>query len=278
MGAHNKVCDLRDWSSPELTAAMRRIVPGFLTQSADYPRGMEHRKHWEMAQVACSFDELGVGGEDALVLSVAAGHEPLLFDLTNRFRWVFAIDRYGVSEFSDNEADSRFLLDPESYASCQYNRNRLVVEHMDALDLRFEDDTFDGAYSLSSVEHFGGLEGVVAALQEMARVVRPGGVVAFTTEVVVNGADPYQADNLHLFTPREIDEVSRAVADLELVEPIDFSLGERTGIPVLSLRKAVEDNRRGHTDYPHIVLEIDGREFTSVSVFLQKTGTGSSRS
>ena len=60
---------------------------------------------------------------------------------------------------------------------------------MDALDLRYEDGSFDAVYSLSSIEHFGGLDGVRRALAEQHRVVKPGGIVAFTTEVIVNDAD-----------------------------------------------------------------------------------------
>ena len=55
-----------------------------------------------------------------------------------------------------------------------------------AFDLQFPDESFDIAYSLSSIEHFGGLEGASAALDEMARVVKPGGEIILSNHI---GAD-----------------------------------------------------------------------------------------
>ena len=52
-----------------------------------------------------------------------------------------------------------------------FNRRRLVVQHMDALDLRYEDESFDGIFSCGSIEHFGSLENVAVAAGEMARVL-----------------------------------------------------------------------------------------------------------
>ena len=117
---------------------------------------MEHRKHWEYAQILLGLEQLEVLDRDAMVLAVAAGQEELLFELTNRTRWAFATDIYGSGPFAEREADMAMLRDPDSVARCSYNRRRLVVQCMDALDLRYEDDTFDAVYGLSSLEHFGG--------------------------------------------------------------------------------------------------------------------------
>ena len=163
------------------------------------------------------------------------------------------------------------LRDPDSVARCAYNRRRLVVQCMDALDLRYEDETFDAVYSLSSIEHFGGLDGVRTALAEQCRVVKVGGVVAFTTEVIVNDADSFHDGHLLLSTPDEIDSVSRSIPGLSLIEPIDFSVSDRTKITAISLADALANSQSGRTDYPHIVLEQDGRWFTSIAVFLRRT-------
>ena len=58
---------------------------------------------------------------------------------------------------------------------------------MDALELRYEDESFDGVFSSSSVEHFGDLAAVRRAFEEMHRVLRPGGVVTLSTEYRVAG-------------------------------------------------------------------------------------------
>ncbi|MTD59072.1 class I SAM-dependent methyltransferase [Amycolatopsis pithecellobii] len=70
------------------------------------------------------------------------------------------------------------------------------TEVMDALDLHFGDNEFDAAFSVLGVVYFGPETGT--ALEQMVRVVRPGGVIS-----VVNWAEPLGAT---FFIP-----VSRAV-------------------------------------------------------------------
>ena len=56
----NKVCNMEDWLTDGRAAAMQRMLPYFLQASADYPAGMEHRKHWEFAQIVLGLDKLDV--------------------------------------------------------------------------------------------------------------------------------------------------------------------------------------------------------------------------
>jgi SAM-dependent methyltransferase len=141
---------------------------------------------------------------------------------------------------------------------------------MDGLDLHHEDGTFDVAFSLSSIEHFGGVDAARAALREMARVVRPGGIVAVATECVVNGVAGHSGRGLALFTPSEITGLAAACSDLDLVEPIDFGISPATMGKVKPLSEALIEARRGVTDYPGIVFEHRRRQFTSVFLFLRK--------
>jgi SAM-dependent methyltransferase len=265
----NKVCNIEDWALPEMTSTMRRLLPHFLEQSAQWPTGMEHRKHWEFAQLLNGLHELKALDPSGMVLAVAAGQEAVIYELTNRVRWVFATDIYGAGSFT-LEADAGILFDPDRAATCPYNRRRLVVQHMDALDLRYEDETFDIAYSLSSIEHFGGMSGVANALAEQCRVVKAGGIVAFTTEVIVNEAPPLDEDNLVLFRPEQMADLCRRVRPLRLVEPIDFGVTTTTMAEVISLDEAVRNDARHSIRYPHVVLEHRGRLYTSVAVFLRK--------
>lgn len=267
-----KLCELEDWRDPRRVAAIRRCLPYLSAVAADFPRGMEHRKHWEFAQLLAGIEELAALREDGLVLSVGAGHEEPVYELTNRARWVFATDVYGGGRFRSLEGDGRMLVDPDRFARLPYRRDRLVVQWMDGLDLHHEDGTFDVAFSLSSIEHFGGLHAAREALREMARVVRPGGSVAVATECVVNGVAGHRGRGLALFTPGEITELARACPDLELVEPIDFGISPATMGKVKPLSEALLEARRGVTDYPAIVFEHRGRQFTSVFLFLRKRG------
>ncbi len=267
----NKVCTIEDWDSPERAATMRRVLPLFVDQDPAYPRGMEHRKHWEFAQVLLGLDELGAVHPSAMILAVAAGRESVVFDLTNRARWVFATDIYGEGDFVGWTADVAMLKDPDAFALCPFNRRRLVVQYMDALDLRYEDETFDAAYSLSSIEHFGGAAHAARGLAEQRRVVKDGGIVAFTTELIVNEAETLDTDELVLFSKEQLDELCRSLDGLELVEPIDFAVSERTLATARPLAEAMVAAQEGRADYPHLVLETQGRQFTSASVFLRRT-------
>jgi SAM-dependent methyltransferase len=268
----NCLCNLEDWNSTELRQTIRDLLPYFLPANPQFPQGMEHRKHWEFAQLINGFHRLGVLGPDAWILAVAAGQEEPAFYLTNFARWVFCTDIYGSGEFSNLEADARILIDPDAVARCRFNRRRLVVQYMDALDLRYEKATFDAVYSLSSIEHFGGFEGARRALNEQRWVLKKGGIAAFTTEVVINGAPSLEEGNLALFTPDDVSRLCQSVDGLRLVEPLDFSVSNRTRANPISLRQAAQDAQvRKYTEYPHVVLEHKGRHYTSISVFLQAT-------
>jgi ubiquinone/menaquinone biosynthesis C-methylase UbiE len=85
-------------------------------------------------------------------------------------------------------APSSMLIDPDRHGRCPFNRNRLVVQHMSALDLRFEPATFDVVYSFSTIEHVGTLQEIHRVFSEIHRVLKRGGIAVITTECVVNQA------------------------------------------------------------------------------------------
>ena len=129
---------------------------------------------------------------------------------------------------------------------------------MDGRHLEFPDDTFDVAYSLSSIEHFGGIEGAAQTMREMARVLKPGGMLALATEYVIAGP-PHE----ETFQPAEIAALI-AQSGLALVEPID----ERV------YRRYETDAGRSRTTIPyqspHMTVRLGDTVFTSVMVFLRK--------
>jgi SAM-dependent methyltransferase len=132
---------------------------------------------------------------------------------------------------------------------------------MDGRKLAFREGAFSVAYSLSSIEHFGGFQGARDAVEEMARVLAPGGVLALATEWRVSGPSGAAEG---IFEPDEV----RALIDLPslaLVQPIDDRVWERyEGRPV--------NLRLNRYETPHMLLEIDGTVFTSVMMFLRKIG------
>jgi SAM-dependent methyltransferase len=117
--------------------------------------------------------------------------------------------------------------------------------------------TFDVAYSLSSIEHFGGLAGARAAVEEMARAVRPGGLVVVATEWLVRG--PVRDE---VFTPEQVAHLFD-VPSLQLVEPIDDRVWQRyEAVPVDLFVNPFET--------PHMLVRMEDSVFTSVVAFLRR--------
>jgi len=96
--------------------------------------------------------------------------------------------------------------------------------------------------------------------------------VAIATECILNATAGYRGRGLALFTPTEIAALGRSSSELELVEPLDLGISPATMGKVKPLAEALLEARRGVTDYPAIVFEYRGRQFTSVFLFLRKLG------
>jgi SAM-dependent methyltransferase len=218
-----------------------------------------HRKPYEFAQLVFGARRLGVMGDDARVVSVGAGHEGVLYWLANRVGWVVATDLYeGVwQQVQGREGDPNVLKSPEAYAPFPYRRDRLTFMRMDGRRLAFRDGTFDLAYSLSSIEHFGGVENAAMTLREMGRILRPGGVVALATEYVLSGP-PHE----ETFQPAEFMQLIDQPG-LELVEPIDTGVFRRYAFSPVDLYGDPFET-------PHMLVRFYDTVFTTVMVFLRK--------
>jgi SAM-dependent methyltransferase len=218
-----------------------------------------HRKPYEFTQLLYGCRRLGVLRDDASFLSVGAGHEHVLYWLANHVRRVVATDMYegGWQDQRAREGDPAVLDNPDHYAPFPYRREHLEFMRMDGRALKFADNTFDVTYSLSSIEHFGGLEGAAQTVREMARVLKPGGVLALATEYVLSGPPCEET-----FQPAEVHALIEQ-SGLALVEPIDELVYRRyTSEPV--------DLKRDPYQSPHMTVRLDGTTFTSVMLFLRK--------
>jgi SAM-dependent methyltransferase len=218
-----------------------------------------HRKPYEFTQLLYGCRRLGVLRDDASFLSVGAGHEHVLYWLANHVRRVVATDMY-EGDWQDQrarEGDPAVLDNPDQYAPFPYRREHLEFLRMDGRSLKFADNSFDVTYSLSSIEHFGGLEGAAQTLREMARVLKPSGVLALATEYVISGPPCEET-----FQPAEVHSLIEQ-SGLALVEPIDELVYRRyTCEPV--------DLKRDPYQSPHMTVRLDDTVFTSVMLFLRK--------
>lgn len=282
---HSKACELEDFAHPELVAAIHEVFPHELARfGPEFPRGHEYRKYWEVAMAVRALRAAGVLHERAEVLWVAAGSEPTIFWLTNLVRRVFATDLYLDAGIWSEFADTSMLGDPALHWPGAWNPRRLVVQHMDALELRYEDASFDAVFSSSSVEHFGGLAEVRRSMQEAFRVLKPGGVLTLATELLLEGPSPGVPHTLML----DADEIHRyVIGDLawELLGPLDLRVSAATRASEVPAEGHVADikehfgehgrwllHRLRFRRYPQLVLRLGEHLWTSVHLTLRKTG------
>jgi SAM-dependent methyltransferase len=281
--ALNKVCNLEDFAHPDLRPVIRDVYAHELKRfGADFPTGHEYRKYWEVAMAVRAFSALGVTREDARVLAVGAGTEATVFWLTNHVAEVHATDLYLDSGDWSESANPSMLIDPSRYWPSKWNPRRLVAQHMDARALRYEDSTFDGVFSSSSIEHFGQPRDVRQAVEEMFRVLKPGGVLSLSTEFRLGGAGPGLPDIL-MFDADEIHENIVSRLPWTLSAPLDVTVSDATLATAQLFDDAARDVRShvakygeilfhelDWSSYPHIVLRHGDLAWTSVHIALRK--------
>jgi len=283
MLSYNKVCNLEDFADPDLVPTM---VDVFLHErdrlGPEFPSGYEFRKYWEIAMAVRTLRDGGALHPDAELLGIGAGHEPTVFYLTRYARRVFATDLYLDPGVWGSYAAPSMLTEPEQNWPFPWNPRRLVVQHMDALALRYEDETFDGVFSSSSVEHFGDHDAVRRAMAESFRVLRPGGILSLSSEFRLVGPSP-GLPGIQMFSPAEIVDVLIGDLDWQPVSPFDLRVSAAT-LKTEQLQDHVvnqmiaSEGRYGslytfkarYDRYPHIVLRLGPFVFTSFHLALRK--------
>jgi SAM-dependent methyltransferase len=282
---YNRLCHLADFAHPELNPVIRAIFPHEIERfGPEFPVGHEYRKHWEVGMAVRTLADLGVLHNRAEVLGVGAGNEPTIFHLTRRVRRVFATDLYLQDDHWKSSAAASMLTEPGRHWPSAWNPRRLVAQHMNALELRYDDASFDGVFSSSSIEHFGTPDDVRRAMAEIFRVLKPSGVLSLSTEFRLDGPGPGLPRAL-LFDEAEVRSVLLGDLPWEPAGPIDLKLDDATRRAEVSFGEAGADVRR-HLDafgaltfhrlewsrYPHVVLREGDRAWTSLHLALRKPG------
>jgi SAM-dependent methyltransferase len=283
MLAYNKVCNIDDFRDPELRELMRSIFAHEIIRfGSNFPDGVEYRKHWEVAMAVRAFRDLQAMQPSSEILGVGAGSEPTIFYLTNFVKRVFATDLYLASGRWQESASVEMLREPAKYWPFAWNPRRLVVQHMNALNLMYEDSSFDAIFSSSSIEHFGSFTDVRRAMSEMCRVLRPGGIVSLSTEFRLSGSG--DLPGTLLFDVSGIHEHLVGNLPWKLTSPIDSRVSKETLNTETDFEIFLTDNRKQvakHGEllfhehrwsrYPHVVLRHEGKAWTSVHLTIQKS-------
>jgi ubiquinone/menaquinone biosynthesis C-methylase UbiE len=262
---HNKLCELEDFDDATFRRYAAEIFAG-KGGRISFDAARPHRKVWEVAQAARTLVDFGAIHPDAEILGVAAGVEETTFWATKYARRVFATDLYLDAGGWVADAPRSMLVAPEEHAPCAWNERRLVVQHMNALELHYDDRSFDGAYCTSSLEHFGDEGEMRQALSELWRVVKPGGIVTLTTEFRLRGPPP-GLPGTRIFDAAELEALIVQPLAWELVEPLDANISDQT----LATEMLLADAHPGPAArFPHIVLREGELLFTSVHLALRK--------
>jgi len=269
--ALNRVIKLEDFEERVVRDTIREIFAREAAMAPEFPTGREHRKQWEIALAVLALRDGGVLRPNAEVLGIGAGSEATLFWLTNHVRRVWATDLYADPGKWIGEAPPTMLTNPGRAWDGPWNPRRLVVQHMDACELSYEDETFDGIFSSGSIEHFGSLERIGIAMDEAFRVLKPGGTASFSTEFLIAG-DPLQfEDDMVMFTPELIDRFLIGGRDWAPTTPIDYTLSDATIATEIEPGEFLAREARGESVYPHCALRVESNLITSVHIALRKS-------
>ncbi|HEU5097585.1 MAG TPA: glycosyltransferase, partial [Roseiflexaceae bacterium] len=226
----NKVCELEDFSDPELTQIMHQIFGHEIdADSAFEPVDLVNPIYWETAMSIRALRHFGALHADAAILGVGAGTESMLYHLTNHVRQVVAADLYLAPEAWRTAPPAFMLTEPEVMTPGPFQRDRLVVQNMDARVLHYADNSFDGVFATSSIEHLGTLIDVANAAYEIGRLLKPGGVLVLTTEYRISGPPGSSGWNgCQIFSQADLHRYIVEASGLELVDALETTLSDAT--------------------------------------------------
>lgn len=243
-----KVCDIHDLFHPEIDRIVRHEL-------GSVPFGS--RRAWEFAMIFRALQKKDKLHANAEGLGLGAGTERLIYALARHARKIVATDLYtheggwvGV-----RTADPTALV--KSKAPWPIPEGRIEALSMDMRDIEFADNSFDFCWSTGAIEHIGDDEDFSRHFSEVHRVLKPGGVYAFTTAVAF-GWPTLRIPHNYYFNPEHLIDLlhasplhAEATFDCNVTDHLfnrphferfkDFGLsaGIELSKPVISFRRGV---------------------------------------
>ena len=277
----NRLCYIEDWDNNEFKNIVNELQnptyedyiyrKGWSNNIIGWRKpGFIHRKDWEWALGIMAIKRFGKLNKNSKAIGVASAHEVILFYLANILNHVYGTDLYDP-KFTYTPTD--FPENPRKYAPFPYREDALTALRMDGTKLEFPSDSFDIAFSFSSIEHFGGENhsGALKSLKEIERVLKPGGIAVITTEYIINGKEHIEFFNEKTIYSDLIDNLD----SLKLVEPLDLRITTKTLDTVMDYPDVVYwDTSDGNDDFkkthPVIIIRVKDILLTSVMLVFQK--------
>lgn len=275
MKQFSKVCDAADWFDP----ALQQVIARELEEPARL-----HRKQWEFAMIFLALQHYGLVTPEKTGLSLGGGKELLIYALARRIRRLIATDLYDT----DTDWDTARTGNPDRFLKenmpFPVDPQRFEALRMDMRQLDFPDGHFDFCYSSCSFEHIGDDADFLAHLNEVQRVLKPGGLYVFTTELHF-GTETIRDAHNYVFSP---EHLRRLIADSNLVPretavdarltPNQVNFPQHAGLMQLFHQDGGAVDALWQACNPHILLLRGKYPFTSVLFVLQNDPKADPRS
>jgi hypothetical protein len=281
--SYNKVCNVEGFWLPELARVIQRELPHEVRRFGEaFPTGHEHRKDWETAMTIKTLEDAGFFDGRRDFLGVAAGTEALNFCLTRHARRVLP-----PSDTSTPARGNRWHRPRCSSIPAGTGRRRGVLDACwcsrwmpSTCSSRTRPST---EFLSSSIEHFGDYVALHRAMDEIFRVLKPGGIATLSTEYRISGAAPGFPATL-MFDAADIDEHIVGNRSWQLLSAFDDTVSEQTlrseaeTVAIVAEQDAQTERDGGWfpfraecSSYPVIVLRFpDGHVSNTMHLALQK--------
>jgi len=260
----SKVANINDFSSFDLQSTVEFYFPHYSNKVLGDNLNSQfcNRKAWEIFMAIYSFDRFKLLGKDKEFLGIGAAKEETISILSQHVKRVFATDIYLDQGVWSEWHDRQMLINPRSQMDSNYYHQRVVWQHVDGRELPYEDNSFDGIFSCSSIEHFGNEEEIRQALEEAHRVLKPGGVAAISSEYKIEG-DGDGFDHVQLFDKERLQRVWLDGIGWEAQDFLDDKLDDTEFV---DFERSIFDS--AYRDNLHYNIKLDNNKYKWTSVHL----------
>jgi len=262
----SKVANVEDFNTSDFKNIYNKYGISSINSSIPIPLPLLNRKTWEIVMAILSFDRMGMLDGSKEFLGIGAAKEETITILSNHAKRVFATDIYLDPGSWSEWFSADILKDARPHFDGRLNYKKVVFQHVDGRDLPYDDNSFDGIFSCSSIEHFGNENDIRKAIEEVYRVLKPGGVAAISTEYKIDGKND-GFDNVQLFNR---DRLEKVWLDGLNWSALDFIDEDYCKSDFIDFQRSIYDKEYASSAFPHMVLQYDSYIWTSVHLTLVK--------